>query len=175
MTFDLKFSFYSLFSNVLLLKNYNKLNVEVKITWIYCLIWVNPSRLVPVSFTVLKHHQPKQHELVWLQFTVPHHSLPLRQVKAGTEIGKEHGVKDYCYERSLLTGLYLLHCSPHVSIGPRTTTLGVTIISELCPTTSIISQENTPYELLPDVTGKGIFSVDGPASQVSLACMSIWH
>lgn len=95
MTFALKISFCSLFSNVLLLKIYNKLSVEVKITWKYCLIWVNPSRLVTVSFTVLKHHQTKQHELVWLQFTVPHHSLPLRQVKAGTEIGKEHGVKDW--------------------------------------------------------------------------------
>lgn len=76
-------------------KIYNKLNVEVKITWKYCQIWVNPSRLVTVSFTVWKHHKPKQHEEVWLQFTVPHCSLPPRQSKAGTGTGKKHRVKDW--------------------------------------------------------------------------------
>lgn len=151
-------------------KIYNKLNVEVKITWKYCQIWVNPSRLVTVSFTVWKHHKPKQHEEVWLQLTVPHCSLPPRQSKAGTGTGKEHRVKDWSLWMITTYWIVTLHCSPYIPIVPRTTTLGGHHHQWAVPYYINHQSRKHIIELLPDVSGEGIFSVDGPASQVILGC-----
>ena len=100
-------------------------------------------------------------------------SLP-KEVRTGTQAGKERGGRSWCRGQGgvLLTGLLLMVCSACFLIEPRATCLGDgTSHSGLCPPISITNWE---HHLTARSYGD-IVSINIPSFLITLVYVSNWH